>query len=83
MKAPLVWPNSSASASGSGMAAALKATNRWSARGLLWWIVRATSSLPVPVSPWISTVLFIGATSSSVENTCCIVLLWPTMLSKR
>jgi hypothetical protein len=36
---------------GSGIAAALKATNRWSARGLLWWIVRAMSSLPVPVSP--------------------------------
>ena len=60
VKAPLVWPNSSASASGSGMAAALKATKRCSARGLLWWIVRAISSLPVPVSPWISTVLFIG-----------------------
>ena len=35
------------------------------------------SSLPVPVSPWISTVLFIGDTSSSVENSACIVLCAP------
>ena len=41
------------------------------------------SSLPVPVSPWISIVLFIGATSSSVVNTFCIAALQPMMLSKR
>ena len=29
-------------------------------------MARATSSLPVPVSPWMSTVLFIGDTISSV-----------------
>ncbi len=83
VNAPLVWPNSSASTSASGIAAALKATKRWSARALLWCRVRAISSLPVPVSPWIRTVLFIGAMSSSVENTCCIAVLWPMMLSKR
>ena len=43
-------------------------------------MVRAISSLPVPVSPWISTVLFIGETSSSVEKTCCIGALWPITL---
>ena len=36
VKAPFTWPKSSASASGSGIAAALNATKRWSARGLLW-----------------------------------------------
>ena len=36
VNAPLTWPNSSASASVSGMAAALNATKRCSARGLLW-----------------------------------------------
>ena len=46
-------------------------------------IVRAMSSLPVPVSPSMSTVLFIGATSSSVENTGRIGVLHPTMLSNR
>ena len=35
----------------SGIAAALNATKRSFERGLLWWIVRAISSLPVPVSP--------------------------------
>ena len=37
----------------------------------------------MPVSPWISTVLFIGDTSSSVEKSACIVLWRPMMLSKR
>ena len=41
------------------------------------------SSLPVPVSPWISTVLFIGATSSSVEKSRCIVVSRPMMWSNR
>ena len=34
-------------------------------RGLLWWMARATSSLPVPVSPVIRTVLAVAATVSS------------------
>ena len=46
-------------------------------------MVRATSSLPVPVSPWINTVLFIGATSSSVENSVCTLWWRPITLSNR
>ena len=41
------------------------------------------SSLPVPVSPLISTVLFIGDTSSSVVKSACIVLWRPMMFSNR
>ena len=38
------------------------------AAALLWWIARAASSLPVPVSPVISTVLDVAATVSSRWN---------------
>ena len=55
VKAPRVWPNSSLSMSSSGMAAQLTSTNGPSARRLWWWMFRATSSLPVPFSPKIST----------------------------
>ena len=40
---------------------------------------RATSSLPVPVSPMISTVLFVSATSSALRITSSIARLRPTM----
>ena len=42
-------------------AAQLSGTNGRFFRGLFWWIALATSSLPVPVSPWISTVASVGA----------------------
>ena len=32
-----------------------------------WWIVRAATSFPVPVSPWMSTVASVGATRSRME----------------
>ena len=38
------------------MAAQLTAMKGLSLRGLLWWMARATSSLPVPLSPWMRTV---------------------------
>ena len=38
------------------MALQLRATKRCWRRGLVWWIARATTSLPVPVSPVMSTV---------------------------
>ncbi len=52
---PFSWPNSSDSISSSGIAAQLTCTNRSRLRRLLRWIARATSSLPVPLSPRIST----------------------------
>ena len=58
VKAPLRWPKSSLSIRFSGKAPQLIATNGCSRRRLCSCSERATSSLPVPVSPRISTVLF-------------------------
>jgi hypothetical protein len=76
VKAPREWPKSSASASDSGTAAALKATMRSLARVLRAWMVSAISSLPVPVSPWISTGVFIGEIRSISRSTGSIAALW-------
>ena len=62
MKAPLSWPNSSDATSPSGSAAQLTLTSARLARGDPLWMARATSSLPVPVSPVISTVESVAAT---------------------
>ncbi len=51
------------------MAAQLMATNGRSARGLLRWMAWATSSFPVPLSPWIRTVESVGATRRMNSNT--------------
>ena len=56
VKAPRAWPNSSLSSSASGMAAQLSATKGPSLRRLRAWSARATTSLPVPLSPVMSTV---------------------------
>ena len=48
-------------------------------RGLLWWIARATTSLPLPVSPVIRIVLLVAATVSSSWNSCVIARLLPTI----
>jgi hypothetical protein len=64
VKAPRTWPKSSLSISPSGMAAQFTATNGPVPRGERRWISRATSSLPVPVSPWSSTVTSVAATFS-------------------
>ena len=61
VKAPRSWPNSSDSMSASGIAATLTATKGWPCRPLRAWIARATSSLPVPLSPVISTVVGVDA----------------------
>ena len=83
VNAPRTWPNSSASSSVSGIALQLSATKRCARRGLLWWIARATSSLPVPVSPVMRMVLFVGATVSSRWNRSRIGRLRPMISSKR
>ena len=69
VKAPFSWPNSSLSSTPSANALQFTATN-----GLADAVApvvqrRATSSLPVPLSPWISTVARLGATRrTSVEQ---------------
>ena len=62
VKAPRSWPNSSDSTRVSGSAQQLTATKGPPARGLASWMKRAINSLPVPVSPWISTVASVPAT---------------------
>ena len=51
VKAPFTWPKSSLSSRSAGMAAQLTATQGFSLRGEWEWIARATTSLPVPLSP--------------------------------
>ena len=82
MNAPRMWPNSSLSRMCSLRAAQLSGTNGRFLRGLFWWIALATSSLPVPVSPWISTVASVGAIRCSRSMTSCICGLLPMMPSK-
>ena len=55
VKAPRTCPNSSLSSRPSGIAVQLIGTNAALARAPVKWIVRATTSLPVPLSPVIST----------------------------
>jgi len=46
-------------------------------RGLAAWIARATTSLPVPLSPVIITVASLAATVSTISTTRRIAALWP------
>ena len=62
-----------------GQRAAVDRDERRSLRGELKWIARATSSLPVPDSPVISTVLLVGAIVSISWNTASIASLRPMM----
>ena len=57
VKAPRSCPNSSDSISVSARMAQLTGTNGWLRRWLAWWIRLAISSLPVPVSPVMRTLL--------------------------
>ena len=82
VKAPRSWPNSSLSSSVSGMAPQLTDTKRCVARGLEKWMARAISSLPVPLSPWMSTVEAVRATRSMRVKTTRIRELRPMMLPK-
>ena len=72
VNAPRLCPKSSASASSRGSAAQLKRMNGWSARGDPSTSARATSSLPVPLSPTTRTVTSRAATRSTNEATATI-----------
>ena len=77
VKAPFSRPNSSLSTSPDGSAAQLTLTIRWSRRGLSRWMAWATSSLPVPVSPRMSTEESVGATCSTRRRTFWMAGLCP------
>src|SRR5690606_12062271 len=70
-EAPFSWPNSSDSIRVSGMAAQLTEISGARARRERLCKARATSSLPVPDSPWISTVESVGATLRILPNSSC------------
>ena len=61
VNAPFSWPKISLSSSVSGIAAQLTATKGPRPRGDSSWSVRATSSLPVPLSPVMRTAAGVGA----------------------
>ena len=76
---PFSWPKSSLSSSSRGIAAQLTSTKGPCARGLRSWRRRATSSLPVPFSPWIRTRALVGATFSTSARISARAALLPTM----
>ena len=77
VNAPRSWPNSSDSSRSFGIAAVLSATNGPAARGLCRCSARATSSLPVPDSPVISTVALDCDSRPMARKTSCIAGAWP------
>ena len=70
VNAPFSWPNSSLSTNSRGSAAQFTLTSGWVLRLLRLWMARTNNSLPVPVSPWINTVLSVSATCSSCPRAC-------------
>ncbi len=77
VNAPRSWPNNSLSTSCSGNAALFTATSGVFAPGPSRCSSRATSSLPVPLSPTISTLLGIGATRAIASRSARIGALSP------
>ena len=51
VKAPRSWPKNCESKRPEAKAEALTATNGLPERQPIWWMARATSSFPVPLSP--------------------------------
>ena len=82
VNAPFSWPKSSLSTRPAEIAPQLTVTIGRSLRALRLWIARAISSLPVPVSPVMSTVVSVGATCSTCRSTRCSTGLRPTISSK-
>jgi hypothetical protein len=79
VNAPFSWPKSSLSRRPRGIAAQFSFTNAFSLRRPSLWIARATSSLPVPVSPRISTPESVGATTDTMLNAVFNAWLSPTI----
>ena len=79
VKAPFSWPNSSLSSNVSVSAAQLMATNGLAERALCRCSARATSSLPVPLSPRTRTEVSCGATRAISCSNLRMAGLSPTM----
>ena len=67
VKAPCSNPKSSDSSSSPGNAAQFTFTNGWLRRLERRWIIRATTSLPTPLSPQINT----GTSTGAICSNCC------------
>ena len=83
VNAPRRWPNSSDSISSSGIAPQLTAMNGAVARTPSLCSARATSSLPVPDSPVISTLVLTEWILVISSNTFCIARLLPSSWASR
>ena len=77
VKASWAWPKSSLSMSSAENAPQFTARNRLSARGESSWMMRATSSLPVPVSPCTRTLQSNCETWAMVSLRAWMVGSWP------
>ena len=73
VKLPRLWPKNSLSMSSDGIAPQLTGTNGPSARGPEPWIMRATSSLPVPDSPEMCTGAWLRDTRRIISRSRSIV----------
>ena len=77
VNAPRSWPNNSDSSKSFGIAAVLMAINGFSARGLCLCSALATNSLPLPDSPFISTVACDRLKRPIARKTSCMAGAWP------
>src|SRR5258708_1162003 len=78
VNAPFTWPKSSLSMRAGGMAAQLTRMNGALARVLRSCRRCATTSLPLPVSPVMSTVALVAAMRSSLSPNCFRAVLSPS-----
>ena len=79
VKEPFSWPNNSLSINSPGIAAQFTSTIGPVLRLLFSCIHLATSSLPTPLSPVISTLASVGATFSIVSFIFLMPILLPTI----
>ena len=80
VNAPFSWPKSSLSMSASGIAPQLTTRNGLSVRSDRSWIARAMRSLPVPLSPVMSTVVCAVGDALRRDRACAASRSeWPRM----
>ena len=78
VNAPRSWPKSSESMSVAGIAPQSTITNGLARRALSWCTVCASRSLPVPLSPVMSTVVSVAATRRVRSSSSVIAADWNT-----
>src|SRR6202008_5009540 len=81
VNAPLTWLNSVDSRRSGGRLPEFTVTNERLAGDELAWMARATSYLPVPLSPWMRIVDRLGAAWMIRSNTWRICAVFPMMFA--